>query len=1233
MKKIHLHLCLFFLLVFLSSAMVTTASAEDPGEARIGDTYYATLEAAVEAANTGDTVVIVSDVVLDATLIVDQGITITTDGVTHRTITGTPSSNNYYINVKTTASTISGVGPNSRLIIDGQNTSHSRALICLQAAGSHMEYVTLQNNISTYSGGGGLYTNKTDITLDYCIIENNTCTGATGGGGIYLTGAAAVTMNSCTVTGNTATASGGGAFVATGGSLTMHYCTISNNTAAVRGGAVKANGNFLPKNCIITGNKASSFGGTTLLSSLPTFDGTLAGRVDGSDGQEEAVYRTKVSGDTYATYAAKLTAAGYTLRRSTQIDNNTFGVFTNNSYTVTLMDTPTVDGGTVRILIENTAVLPTLHSASGTPIVTPSVTMLGCGDSSRQNGMSYLYQLSDGRFIVVDGGYVDDADQLYNAMKALSGDREIVIAAWFLSHAHNDHVAAFVTFWGSQYAGNITLEKVVYNFPADETFADHIVDGAASTTWRDRTLAVIEALPSSTERIKAHPGQIYTLGDSTITMLYTAELMAPDELWNFNDTSLVFKLELGGVELLQLADCAKACGEVLTAAYSNALACDVLQVAHHGYYNNCVDTELYQAADPSYALWNCTLERYTRDKTRTAAANVWLFNQASLGNIAMWCAADDILTFQLSNNAMSSTPVAKIGSTGYATLAEAISAASEGDTITLTRSIATRDSGVAVNKSITLYADNPCAIYGSLAVSNGATLTLSGSVTIDQITLSDSARIGLSGTLPENCATLSVGDFSAVESAASAGTVYLTGDVPANYQKFTLANNTNGSSAYMLYANGKIVAAGEARIGSVTFTTLEEAVAAASSGATVTLISDAHLEDQLRIEKSMTLATDGYSNRTITSDYIAGYMVFVTGASGSTISVTLQGSDSARLILNGENVTRDKSLLCCNYASSTLRYVTVENGATDFTGAGVYITQGSTNMTNCILGGNATSSKGGAVYITSTGSVSMTGGIIRDNSASYGGAIFGTYSSTSGRAAAITLNSVTLEDNTAANRGGAIYGNGNGTVCTSVTVNDCTFTRNLATTASNGAGGAICMVGSQADLTVSTSTFCNNQAASFGGAIAASSSGGHVTLVGCTFTNNTAGGSSLGGGAVCSGSLTISGGITTMTGNTASTSNGGAICLQGTTLTIAADGVLGVSGNTAPNGLGRDIHMAANGCIALVGTVNGSVNLSVADATVGDAVLTGSGVASQYTVFTFGDGSFSISSAGILTAA
>ena len=67
--------------------------------------------------------------------------------------------------------------------------------------------------------------------------------------------------------------------------------------------------------------------------------------------------------------------------------------------------------------------------------------------------------------------------------------------------------------------------------------------------------------------------------------------------------------------------------------------------------------------------------------------------------------------------------------------------------------------------------------------------------------------------------------------------------------------------------------------------------------------------------------------------------------------------------------------------------------------------------------------------------------------------------------------------------------------------------------------------------------------------------------------------------------------------------------------------------------MGQDIHLAANGCVKVIGSVNGTANLSVADTTVGGTVLSGSNVSAQYGSFTFGDGSMLISSTGVLTAA
>lgn len=1224
--------------IALIGSMICTVMAEESGEARIGTTYYSTLEAAVAASSAGDTVVIVSDVVLESTLFIEKGITLTTDGVTHRTISGTPSSSNYLINVKTAASTLSGVNENSRLVIDGGNAVHDRALVCLQAANSSMRYVTIQNNISTYSGGGGLYTNKKGITVEHCTIADNQCRGTTGGGGVYLTGTAEMIMQDCTISGNVATASGGGGFVAKNGVLTLTRCAITNNRAQVNGGSFQVNGQLHPTWCTVEGNYAPSDGTNTLLSTLPAFQGTLLGYVDGSYSQEEAVYQLAENGDTYATYSSKLISAGYALRRTKTIDGNTYGTFTNASNTVTLMDTPTLKEGTVRIVIEPTNILPNLNSPLGQVTTTPAVSMLGTGTTTSQNGMCFIYRLSDGRFLVVDGGYPYDDKQIYDTLKVLAGSDEITIAAWFLTHAHNDHVAAFVSFWENDYSANVTLQKVIYNFPGESTFAENIITKPQSTSWRDKVQAKLDGFPSTVECIKAHPGQVFTIGDAEITMLYSAELMSPDEVWNFNDTSLIFTIELSGLKFLQLADCARAGGEILTEIYSEELASDVLQVAHHGHYNNSVNAELYQAVAADYAFWPSTEERYNWTENRSAAANIWLFEQQALGNLTMWCAGDYIRTYQMTDEGLCILPVAQVGSTYYATLGEAVEAALEGSTIVILRPNVLRSSGVTIDKSLILTtpADTVCQIVGAITVDGNKTVTISGGIEIDQVNLINGAKLYLDGILSENAVkTLNVGDFAAVQAAASNQTVYLTGDVAENYLSIELANSVNPDNTaerYILYGTGTILADGEARIGNTVYTTLEQAISAANSNATIVIMSDVHLEAQLRIEKNLTLASDGYKEHTITSAYTGGYALFVTGSANTPITVQLQGTESGKLVVNGDGILRDKALVCSNYATTTLSNVVIKNGNVRESGAGLYVTQGSATLNGCCISNNNAVSKGGGIYVTSTGGIILSQSQVLGNHAAYGGGIYGANSS-SGIAATIAVTGSLFEDNTAANRGGGIYGNGDSGVCCNVSVQSTTFRRNLATTASSGAGGAICLVGPKANCTLANCVFENNAAAAFGGAVTTSSSSGRLTLDTCVFTGNTAGGTTLGGGAVCCGTLVISGGTTVMTGNVATTSNGGAICLQNTSCAISNGASLQMSNNSAVSGSGDDLCLPEGGIVTHNGSIIGSLNFYVIGATAGSSVLTGSNVSAQYSRFIFDDSTLSVSGNGTLCAA
>lgn len=62
--------------------------------------------------------------------------------------------------------------------------------------------------------------------------------------------------------------------------------------------------------------------------------------------------------------------------------------------------------------------------------------------------MSYVIRLTDGRFIVIDGGreFEPDSERLYQCLKNGSSGQNPVIAAWIMTHPHSDHFHCFIEF-------------------------------------------------------------------------------------------------------------------------------------------------------------------------------------------------------------------------------------------------------------------------------------------------------------------------------------------------------------------------------------------------------------------------------------------------------------------------------------------------------------------------------------------------------------------------------------------------------------------------------------------------------------------------------------------------------------------------------------------------------------------------------------------------------------------
>lgn len=154
---------------------------------------------------------------------------------------------------------------------------------------------------------------------------------------------------------------------------------------------------------------------------------------------------------------------------------------------------------------------------------------------------------------------------------------------------------------------------------------------------------------------------------------------------------------------------------------------------------------------------------------------------------------------------------------------------------------------------------------------------------------------------------------------------------------------------------------------------------------------------------------------------------------------------------------------------------------------------GNASFVGCTFTGN-TSSGGGAAALGSGQTSLVDCSFTNNTAAGYGGALQ--------NGGTLTLNNCVFSGNSTSatnGYGGAIYLEGTGTIVAT----DCTFTGNMATTGTNGKGGAICSPSAaHPDWTFIRCSFTNNSARSRGGALNYECDHS-VTLTDCTFTGNT----------------------------------------------------------------------------------------------------------------------------------
>ena len=261
----------------------------------------------------------------------------------------------------------------------------------------------------------------------------------------------------------------------------------------------------------------------------------------------------------------------------------------------------------LNIVIEKNCRYFSYSDSKGDSVLSPEITQISLEDF----GMSYAIRVSDGRFIVIDGGWnlKPDADKLFNVLKEGSITEKPVIAAWIMTHAHIDHYRCFNEFvkW---YSDEVIVEKFILNFPDEKKLTkekfnrppeimDLNYNFNNSTDCEHITLMYDNIKKIKAEIFIAHTGQVYNIGDAKLEFLSTIDdicCFTDDE----NSASLVFKMELGGQSILWTGD-ASFSHSRLSSKYEDYIKADILQIPHHGFGSGSFEEQIicYDLISPS----------------------------------------------------------------------------------------------------------------------------------------------------------------------------------------------------------------------------------------------------------------------------------------------------------------------------------------------------------------------------------------------------------------------------------------------------------------------------------------------------------------------------------------------------------------------------------------------------------------------------------------------------------
>lgn len=302
-----------------------------------------------------------------------------------------------------------------------------------------------------------------------------------------------------------------------------------------------------------------------------------------------------VSAEDALALQSEITSEGYVQTEAHTLGGNTFIFYKKAEENRIFAYYP--GAGEAKIATDAGALIHGLNDTTGKKLCEPLMTMVDTFDF----GLSFVFRLTDGRFIVFDGGWEtrDYAERLMAVLKKQCVTETITIAAWIMTHPHIDHYRCYISF-AQKFENQYNLQRFIYNFFDSDATEDFIAGAEKEGPHMARFFESVEK--SGAPVYRAHTGEIFEIEGMRFETLSSPDDTMRNRTTSINALSLVFKIHFMDQTILMTGD-AMLPSSHLSTRFGTYLKSDILQVPHHMFDGG--DIACYRLIDPETILIPC----------------------------------------------------------------------------------------------------------------------------------------------------------------------------------------------------------------------------------------------------------------------------------------------------------------------------------------------------------------------------------------------------------------------------------------------------------------------------------------------------------------------------------------------------------------------------------------------------------------------------------------------------